>query len=65
MNIDQIFQGMNIKGELVSLDLGTVIFNQGQSRDVFYILRSGRLRVLKDDDEGQLETVAVCRRSFR
>ena len=29
MNIDQIFQELNIRGELVSLDLGTLVFNQG------------------------------------
>lgn len=31
MNIDQIFQELNIQGELVSVDLGMVVFNQGQS----------------------------------
>ena len=58
MNIDQIFQDLNIKGELVSVDLGTVVFNQGQSRDHLYVVKSGRLRVLKEEnEEGQVETV--------
>ena len=57
MNIDQIFQELDIKGELVSLDLGTVVFNQSQSGDGFYIVRSGRLRVLKEDEEEHIETV--------
>ena len=57
MHIDQIFQELDIKGELVWLDLGTVVFNQDQPGDGFYIVRSGRLRVLKEDEEGQSETV--------
>ena len=57
MNINQIFQELDIKGELVSVDLGTVVFNQGQPGDGFYIVLSGRLRVLKEDEEGQSETV--------
>ena len=57
MNIDQIFQELDIKGELVPVDLETVVFNQGQPGDVFCIVRSGRLRVLKEDEEGQSETV--------
>ena len=56
MNIDQIFQELDIKGELVSVDLGMVVFNQGQSDDSFYTVRSGRLRVLQED-EGQSETM--------
>lgn len=57
MNIEQIFQELNIQGELVSLDLGMVVFNQGQSGDGLYVVESGRLRVLKEDKEGQSETV--------
>ncbi len=57
MNIEQIFQELNIQGELVSLDLGMVVFNQGQSGDGLYVVESGRLRVLKEDEEGQSETV--------
>ncbi len=57
MNIEQIFQELNIRGELVSVDLGMVVFNQGQSGDGLYVVESGRLRVLKEDEEGQSETV--------
>ena len=57
MNIDQIFPELDIKGELVSLDLGTVVLNQGQPGDGLYVVKLGRLRVLKEEDEGQSETV--------
>ncbi|MXZ08633.1 MAG: cyclic nucleotide-binding domain-containing protein, partial [Gemmatimonadetes bacterium] len=57
MNIDQIFQELDIKDELVSVDLGTVVFNQGQLGDHLYIVKSGRLRVLQEDEEGEAETV--------
>ncbi len=57
MNIDQIFQELDIKGELVPVDLGTVVFNQGQPGDHLYVVKSGRLRVLKEEAEGQSETV--------
>lgn len=48
MNIDQIFQELNIQGELVPVDLGTVVFSQGQYGDGLYVVKSGRLRVLKE-----------------
>ena len=57
MNIDQIFQELDIRGELVSVDLGMVVFNQGQSDDSFYTVLSGRLRVLQEEDKGQSETM--------
>lgn len=57
MNIDHIFQELNIRGELVSVDLGMVVFNQGQPGDRLYVVKSGRLRVLQEDEEGQSETV--------
>ncbi len=39
------------------LNLGATIFQEGDPGDAFYIVRSGRLRVLRKDDEERPQTV--------
>ena len=41
----------------MSVPFGSVIFYQGQAGDAFYMVQSGRLRVIKHNAEGGSATV--------
>ncbi len=41
----------------MSVPFGSVIFHQGQAGDAFYMVQSGRLRVIKHNAEGGSATV--------
>lgn len=44
-------------GNSINVDLGTVIFREGDRGDAFYIVRSGRLRVTRNGIESRPRTV--------
>ena len=57
MNLSLYFSKNSIRSQTTHFPLGTVIFHPGQPGDVFYILWSGRMRVLVQDADGRSETL--------
>ncbi len=57
MNLSVFFAKNSVRSQSVRFPFGSVVFQQGQEGEAFYIVQSGRLRVIKQDTNGDLVTV--------
>ena len=57
MNISLFFHQNSDVSQAVRVPFGGVIFQEGQAGEAFYIVQSGRLRVIKQDANGTSATV--------
>ena len=57
MNTARFFSQNAVRATSVGVPFGRVLFDQGQAGDAFYVVQSGRLRVIKRDAEGRSRTV--------
>ena len=57
MNLSHFFLKNSVRSQSVHFSLGGVVFQQGQAGEAFYIVQSGRLRVIKQDANGTSTTV--------
>ena len=57
MDVLSPFLEESVQSESVRFPFGSVVFDQGGPGDVFCILQSGRLRVIKQSADGQRETL--------
>ena len=57
MDVLSLISQMSIRSEPVGFPFGSVVFDQGRPGDAFYIVRSGRLRVIGRNADGHPETL--------
>ena len=57
MNLSVFFAKNSVRSQSVHFPFGGVVFQQGQVGEAFYIVESGRLRVIKQDADGSSTTV--------
>ena len=57
MNLSHFFTKNSVRSQSVHFPFGGVVFQQGQAGEAFYIVQSGRLRVIKQDENGNSTTV--------
>ncbi len=57
MNLSLFFAKNSVQSQSVRFPFGSVVFLQGQTAEAFYIVQSGRLRVIKQDANGNSATV--------
>jgi len=57
MNLSHFFTKNSVRSQSVHFPFGGVVFQQGQEGEAFYIVQSGRLRVMKQDANGNSTTV--------
>ena len=57
MNLSHFFIKNSVRSQSVHFPFGGVVFQQGQEGEAFYIVQSGRLRVMKQDGNGDSMTV--------
>ncbi len=57
MNLSTFFAKNSVQSQSVRFPFGSVVFQQGQTAEAFYIVQSGRLRVIKQDANGTSATV--------
>ena len=57
MNLSVFFAKNSVRPQPARFPFGSVVFQQGQAGEAFYIVQSGRLRVIKQDTNGDLVTV--------
>ena len=57
MNLSHFFVKNSVRSQSVRFPFGSVVFQQGQAGEAFYIVESGRLRVIKQDADGTSTTV--------
>lgn len=57
MNLLTFFLKNSVRSQSVHFSFGGVVFQQGQEGEAFYIVQSGRLRVIKQDENGNSTTV--------
>ncbi len=57
MNLSHFFLKNSVWTQSVHFPFGGVVFQQGQAGEAFYIVESGRLRVIKQDANGTSTTV--------
>ena len=57
MNLSLFFAKNSVRSQSVRFPFGSVVFLQGQTTEAFYIVQSGRLRVIKQDANGDSATV--------
>ena len=57
MNLSLFFAKNSVRLQSVRFPFGSVVFQQGQAGEAFYIVQSGRLRVMKQDANGDSDTV--------
>ena len=57
MNLLTFFLKNSVRSQSVHFSFGGVVFQQGQAGEAFYIVQSGRLRVIKQDANGSSTTV--------
>ncbi len=57
MNLSLFFVKNSVRSQSVRFPFGSVVFQQGQAGEAFYIVQSGRLRVIKQDANGNSTTV--------
>ncbi len=57
MNLSLFFAKNSVRSQSVRFPFGRVVFQQGQTAEAFYIVQSGRLRVIKQDANGDSATV--------
>ncbi len=57
MNLSHFFTKNSVRSQSVHFPFGGVVFQQGQAGEAFYIVQSGRLRVIKEDANGNSTTV--------
>ena len=57
MNLLTFFLKNSVRAQSAHFSFGSVVFQQGQAGEAFYIVESGRLRVIKQDANGNSTTV--------
>ncbi len=57
MNLSHFFLKNSVRSQSVRFPFGHVVFQQGEAGEAFYIVESGRLRVIKQDANGTSVTV--------
>ena len=57
MNLSHFFIKNSVRSQSAHFPFGGVVFQQGQAGEAFYIVQSGRLRVMKQDENGTSMTV--------
>ena len=57
MNLSVFFAQNSVRSQSAHFPFGGVVFQQGQAGEVFYIVQSGRLRVIKQDGDGTSTTM--------
>ncbi|MCE2434505.1 MAG: peptidase domain-containing ABC transporter [Candidatus Latescibacteria bacterium] len=57
MNLSVFFAKNSVRPQPARYSFGGIVFQQGQAGEAFYIVQSGRLRVIKQDTNGDLVTV--------
>ncbi len=57
MNLLTFFLKNSVRSQSVRFSFGSVVFQQGEAGEAFYIVQSGRLRVIKQDANGDSTTV--------
>ena len=57
MNLSVFFAKNSVRSQSVHFPFGGVVFQQGQAGEAFYIVQSGRLRVIKQGANGTSATV--------
>ena len=57
MNLSLFFAKNSVQSQSVRFSFGSVVFQQRQAGEAFYIVQSGRLRVIKQDANGDSVTV--------
>ena len=57
MNLSLFFAKNSVRSQSVRFPFGSVVFLQGQTAEAFYIVQSGRLRVIKQNANGDSATV--------
>ena len=57
MNLSHFFAKNSVRSQSVHFPFGGVVFQQSQAGEAFYIVQSGRLRVMKQDGNGTATTV--------
>ena len=57
MNLSVFFAKNSVRSQSVRFPFGGVVFQQEQEGEAFYIVQSGRLRVMKQDANGNSTTV--------
>ena len=57
MNLSTFFAKNSVRSQSIHFSFGSVVFQQGQVGEAFYIVQSGRLRVIKQDANGTSATV--------
>ena len=57
MNLSHFFTKNSVRSQSVHFPFGGVVFQQGQAGEAFYIVQSGRLRVIRQDENGNSTTV--------
>ena len=57
MNLSLFFAKNSVRSQSVRFPFGSVVFLQGQTAEAFYIVQSGRLRVIVQDANGDSATV--------
>ncbi len=57
MNLSHFFVKNSVRSQSVRFPFGSVVFQQEQAGEAFYIVESGRLRVIKQDENGNSTTV--------
>ena len=57
MNLSRFFLKNSVRSQSVRFLFGSVVFQQGQVGEAFYIVQSGRLRVIKQGANGNSTTV--------
>ena len=57
MNLSHFFLKNSVRSQSVRFPFGSVVFQQGEAGEAFYIVESGRLRVIKQDANGTSVTV--------
>ena len=57
MNLSGFFAQNSVRSQFGHFPFGSIVFHQGQAGEAFYIVQSGRLRVIKQDENGNSTTV--------
>ena len=57
MNLSVFFAKNSVRSQSAHFPFGGVVFQQGQAGEAFYIVESGRLRVIKQEGNGDSTTV--------
>ncbi len=57
MDVLEFFSQSSIRSETARFPFGSVVFDQGEPGEAFYVVQSGRLRVIRRNADGDSETI--------